>query len=99
MKCECCGASLDSLNVLTFDYEGSDYWDEIMIEECEKDAVVIDTDRNWTGYEQSEEEMRETIVCPRCRKWPFKSEELQIYETVRLVMFKEHEGGEKCELL
>lgn len=88
MKCEICGKKLDSLLINTFDRFGSDYWDEVMIEECEKDAVIVETTRNWTGYELSEEEMRETVVCPYCKKWPFRSEELQIHEPVHLVMFK-----------
>ena len=92
MICENCGKKIDSLRVNTFMYDGSDYWDEIMIEECEKDAVVIETTQNWTGYELSEEEMRDTITCPVCKEWPFRSQELQIYEPVVLVMFKAEEG-------
>ena len=88
MNCEICGKQLDSLLINTFDRFGSDYWDEVTIDECEEDAVVVETTQNWTGYELSEEEMRETVVCPYCKKWPFHSEELQIYETVRVVMFK-----------
>lgn len=92
MICENCGKKIDSLRVNTFMYDGSDYWDEIMIEECEKDAVVIETTRNWTGYDLSDEEMRDTITCPVCKKWPFRSQELQIHEPVVLVMFKAEEG-------
>lgn len=98
MKCRQCGNQLDSLLILTFDPFGSDYWDSVSFEECEKDAVVVETSHNWTGYELSEEEMRETIVCPFCKKWPFPSEELQIYEPVRLVMFREAQTNE-LELL
>ena len=92
MICESCGKKIDSLLVNTFLYDGSDYWDEIMIDECEKDAVVVETTRNWTGYELSEEEMRDTVICPVCKNWPFKSQELQISEPVVLVMFKSEEG-------
>ena len=73
MICENCGKKIDRLRVNTFFYDGSDYWNEIMIEECEK-------------------EMRDTITCPVCKKWPFRSQELQIHEPVVLVMFKEKEG-------
>ena len=88
MKCERCGHETDSLSVLTFDRFGSDYWDEVILEEAENSAVLAETSRNWTGYELSEEEMKDTIRCPYCKKWPFKSDEIQIFEPVLLVMFK-----------
>ena len=71
-----------------FNREGSDSYYTHGIEECEEDAIVIDTHKSWTGYELSEEEQVETIACPYCREFPFKSKEIQIYEIVRLVCFK-----------
>lgn len=61
---------------------------EIQIEECEEDAVFFETDQNWTGYELSEDEMNDGIRCPKCGKNPFKNQEIQIYDVVRVVKFK-----------
>lgn len=89
MKCEKCGQEIRNLLVDVFRYDGSDDFDEHPIFECEENAAYIETSQNWTGYELSEEEMRETIICPHCRQFPFKSEEIQIYDVVRVVCFKE----------
>lgn len=91
MICEKCGKEIDTVMVNEFDRDGSDGWYRTAIEECEQDAVVIDTDKTWTGYELSEEEMTETITCPHCGQFPFESKEVQVYEIVRIVCFKK--GG------
>ena len=91
MKCEKCGKTIDHVMVGLFNYDGSDSDVEHYIEEAEEDAVVFETDKDWTGYELSEEEMLETIKCPHCGKFPFESTELQVYDVVRVVMFKKPE--------
>jgi hypothetical protein len=89
MKCEKCGGEINSFLVNTFIDDGSDRYENIQLVECEQDAIYIDTTRNWTGYELTEEEMPETIKCPLCKQFPFKSTEIQVYEIVRVVCFKE----------
>ena len=89
MKCEKCGKEIDSVVVSFFDYNGRDYELAVPLQECEENAVYIDVDCNWTGYELTEEEQRERILCPQCKQFPFKYDEIQIYEIVRAVMFKE----------
>lgn len=89
ITCEKCGAKISFLEVDVFNYDGSDSCRDTTFEEFDVNAIVVDLDKNWTGYELSEEEMRETITCPSCHKWPFKSEEIQIYEFVRVVMFRQ----------
>ena len=89
MKCEKCGKEIDSVVVRFFDRDGSDYETAVPLQECEENAVYIDIDYNWTGYELTEEEQRERILCPQCKQFPFKCEEIQIHEIVRAVMFKE----------
>lgn len=89
MKCENCGAEITTLEVNEFNRDGSDDFYEVPLTECEESAVVVETNTNWTGYELSEEEMPETVCCPKCRKFPFKSKEIQMYEVVKLVFFKE----------
>ena len=94
MKCEKCGKEIDSLLVNVFNYDGSDSDEEFPITECENNAAYIDIDANWTGYELSEEEMRETILCPHCEQFPFKNTEIHVYDIVRVVCFKEEQGHE-----
>lgn len=89
MKCEKCEHEIDRLLVDVFRRDGSDAFDEYPVFECEEDAAYIETTQNWTGYEQSEEEMSDTIVCPHCKQFPFKSTEIQVYDVVRVVCFKE----------
>lgn len=89
MKCEKCGQEISNLLVDVFRYDGSDAFDEHPVFECEENAAYIETTPNWTGYEQSEEEMLDTVVCPHCKKFPFKNTEMQIYDVVRVVCFKE----------
>ena len=89
MKCEKCGKDITHITTSRFSYDGSDYDDTIGIEEDEHyNAVIMETDKNWTGYELSEEEMRERIECPYCKQFPFGSEEIQVYDVVRIVCFK-----------
>ena len=95
MKCEKCGNEICRLKIDMFNHDGSDNFYSYIFDEVEKN-VVVEIDKNWTGYELSEEEQIETIVCPYCGEFPFKDKEIQVYEIVRLVMFKngkEHENG------
>lgn len=97
MKCEKCGKEIENLLVDTFLRDGSDTEIEQPIIECEHNAVYIETTKNWTGYDLSEEEMLETITCPHCKQFPFKSTEIQVYDVVRVVCFKTEEGGQHEE--
>lgn len=88
MKCEKCGKEIDSVMVGVFNYDGSDSDVKHYIEEVEEDAAVFETEQNWTGYELSEEEQRETISCPYCGEFPFENTEIQVYNVVRVVCFR-----------
>lgn len=88
MKCEKCGKEIRSILTYIFERDGSDNEYEIEIREAQKDAVVFTVDKNWTGYELDEEEQIERIICPYCKKFPFKCEEVQVYEKVDVVCFK-----------
>ena len=95
MRCVKCGKEIHSVLLNVFDYDGSDKLNEEDIEEIEYcDAVYISTYRNWTGYELSEEEQRETILCPHCEQFPFKSDEIGVHDKVEIVCFK---GEEEME--
>lgn len=89
MKCEKCGAEINFLLVDVFNYDGSDSDQRINFSECEENAVYFDIPKEWTGTDLSENEQADTICCPECRKFPFKSKEIQTYEFIRVAMFKE----------
>lgn len=97
MKCEKCGQEINNLLVDVFRYDGSDDFDNHPIFECEENAAYIETTPNWTGYEVSEEEMLDTIVCPHCKQFPFQSKKIQVYDVVRVVCFKEGEALKDAE--
>jgi hypothetical protein len=99
VKCEKCGKEIENLLVDTFLRDGSDADIEQPIIECEHNAVYIETTKNWTGYDLSEGEMLETITCPHCKQFPFKSKEMQVYDVVRVVCFKTEEGGRREEVV
>ena len=92
MKCEKCGKEIESLEVNVFNYDGSDRYYGIPVAECEQNAVYVDADHNWTGYELTDEERLDTIRCPRCKQFPFENTEMQVHDVVRVVCFKK--GGE-----
>ena len=87
IKCERCGKTIDRVVTWMFNY-GDDYEKEVPIEEHEN-AVTFDVDANWCGYDLLEWGQRERIKCPYCLKFPFKCDEIQNYDFVRVIMFKE----------
>ncbi len=89
MKCEKCAQEISNLLIGVFNHDGSDSFYSHEISEQPENAVCIDVSPNWTGNELSEEEVIETIQCPHCGKFPFKSKEIQTFEYVKIVMFKE----------
>ena len=88
MICEKCGKEMQSIHVNMFDCSGADSLWKYDFQECEEDAVVIDTNPAWVGCGLSDEEQLETIKCPHCHQFPFKNTEIQVYDVVRIVCFK-----------
>ena len=88
MKCEKCGRELNAISVDMFDYDGGDRFVDVAFREEDENAIVIDITQNWTGYETSKEEMPYAIRCPNCGRFPFENTEIQVYDVVRLVMFR-----------
>lgn len=98
VTCIKCGNEINKVLLDRFGHEGEDYWYCAPINEAEEDAVLIETDSNWCGYGLTEEEYHENIKCPICCEFPFKDREVQIYEVVRLVCFKEEaENGNQTQ--
>ena len=93
VKCEKCGKEMSYVLVNKFNYSGSDSFLKYSYNRI-GGCVSIVTDRNWTGYELSEEEILETIVCPHCGKYPFQSKEIHVYDEVEIVMFPKE--NKKC---
>ena len=75
MKCEKCGSEIKQLIISVSDAYGSDCSISVDITECEKNAVVFETDKSWTGYEQDGEDANQDIRCPICGKNPFQNDE------------------------
>ncbi len=99
LKCEECGEEIDNIEFDLFNHEGVDAFRKISYEECkEGDAVYADVNTNWAGFELTEEEMPETIRCPKCKKYPFKDKEIHAYDLVRVVMFKNGGCDEKIHM-
>lgn len=88
MKCERCGHELSTLSVDMFAYDGSDSFVDFVFQEEDENVVTVETTQNWTGYGLSEEEMPDTIRCPICGRFPFEDTEIQVYDVIRLVMFR-----------
>ena len=68
MKCEKCGSEIKQLIISVSDAYGSDCSISVDITECEKNAVVFETDKSWTGYDQDGEDANQDIRCPICGK-------------------------------
>lgn len=86
-KCNCCGKEIDSVLISQFNYDGSDSIVRANIEEYLENAKVITFDKSWCGYELDEEEQIEDIQCPYCKKFPFKTKEIQVHEYIHIVCF------------
>lgn len=87
IKCEQCGEEITSVLAGFFLRDGSDADFEVPIV-AYSEAVIMELNQNWTGYELSEEERLDTIVCPCCKKFPFKQREMNSCDIVRVVCFR-----------
>ena len=94
MKCEKCGCNLPYVRVNEFQRDGTDIFWDLPISEAKQDAAVVETNPNWCGYELTEEEMLDTIQCPKCKQFPFENTEIQVYDIVRIVMFRRADNGD-----
>ena len=64
IKCTHCGKEIKRVKVNYFKPDGSDGYQEIPIEVSHNGGIAIIAQQNWTGYELSAEERRNTIKCP-----------------------------------
>ena len=87
MNCNCCGIEIDRVLVNVFLPDGSDKEALIQFSDNGEETYCLETDQSWTGYELCEEEQIETIKCPKCRKFPFKTRTLDVSEPVYLIFW------------
>ena len=85
-KCCHCGKEIDTIITSVFDNDGSDYDVEIKFKQVPSNAIAFEIGTNWVGYGGMEDSSQ--IRCPNCHKFPFKSEEIQCYEYLRVICFK-----------
>ena len=98
IKCEKCGREICHIITNCFQYDGSDIDFRFpLTEHPSTKAISFDANSNWCGYELTEEEQREHILCPYCKQYPFKDKEIQVYNIVQVVMFKENDN-ERAEI-
>ena len=88
IRCEKCGLPINYIMADVFNREGNDAFHKFPLAEHGQ-AVSFITNSNWCGYELTEEEQIECIKCPHCNKYPFNSTEVQLYDQVEVVMFKD----------
>ena len=91
IKCTHCGKEIKRVKVNYFKPDDTDDYQEIPIEAEYNGAVVIIAQRDWTGYELSDEERMDTIKCPYCGEYPFLYPEIHAYDFVEIVCFTEVE--------
>ena len=87
MKCNNCGAEIDHVLIDEFQYDGTDCDRRAILENLGDDTYGLSTDHNWTGDEVDDEDAFDTISCPKCRKFPFKSREIGRQEIVYLTFW------------
>jgi len=87
MICNKCKNEIHELKIDMFNYDGSDSEVLVPITEYETGAIGFETNRNWCGYELSEEEQKERIRCPVCGE-AIECEEIQIYDIADVVVFQ-----------
>lgn len=91
MICSSCGAEIEHVLIDKFQWDGTDRDELTVLEDLDDNCYGIATDHNWTGDELDEDDtdIYDTIVCPKCRKFPFKSKEIQRQEIVWITCWNE----------
>lgn len=95
MKCCKCGKEINYVMVDHFNFDGSDSYCKMEIEEFDDGegitGAVFETSENWCGCGLSETEYPDTIVCPECGDYPFSSKEVHAENVVRVTCFNKEE--------
>ena len=89
MKCYKCGKEIDMVLITMFTHEGYDVEIKVDLDDLGNGVYGADVSTEWTGYLVDEEEQVDTIMCPKCRQFPFKDKEIGVQEVVRLTFWGE----------
>ena len=89
MKCSNCGEEITQVLVDTFEHDGTDRDYLVDLEDIGNDCYGITVSQNWTGYGLDEEDQLETIACPKCHGFPFKTKEIDVQEVVCLTFWND----------
>ena len=91
MDCYNCGADINYVLIDEFQHDGTDRDRCVVLEDLGDNCYGIPTDHNWTGDELDEDDtdIYETIRCPVCKKFPFKSKEIHRQEIVYLTCWND----------
>ena len=87
MKCSKCGKEIDHVLLDEFQYDGTDRDRLAIIEDLGDEVYGVSTDHNWVGDGLDDEDVYDTILCPKCKKFPFKSREIGRQELVQLTFW------------
>ena len=97
--CEKCGRQISNIQLRVVDYNGNDSVYPFPLSfDRETGCVLFETSRNWTGYELTDEEIKEDIRCPYCGKYPFdENEEVDFVEPVQVLMWTSYQTEQMRE--
>ena len=91
--CKHCDYPVENIKANCFNRDGSDSDYTFPIIDDNEGGVLFQLPTTWCGYELSEEERMETIMCPHCGKFPFsESAGVNIETVVNVVCFEEAEA-------
>ena len=86
MRCEKCGAEINSLEVNIFNYDGSDsFWREDIHDH--NGYIELETTSDWTGYDCGYD-IEDTIRCPKCHEFPFNNGKAEVCDVVKIYIYK-----------
>ncbi len=89
MKCNCCGVEISEVLINMFLHDGTDAYAKMPLEKLENGDYGLATSENWTGYGLDKEDQLETILCPECKKFPFKYKEIGQSHVVLLTFWND----------
>lgn len=94
--CPHCKKELDKVLINEFDCWGGDKYHPSAIKYCEPQemengclsemCIEVETNDNWVGFDLTDAEQKETILCPYCNK-SLNISEIQVFHVVKLIAF------------
>lgn len=92
--CKNCGHPIESILANCFERDGSDTDYMFTVREPVEGVAEFDLPPTWCGYELSEEEQMDCIICPHCKRFPFSASAGINVETRVFVVCFEERGAE-----